>query len=168
MPVLLSNHGICRAGQDAHMDRNLALLVYNYNYLCFALYVLSVTRSCEPSCVSCVFQVRDQQRWHSALPQWSGGPQAGARRLWRPVTIRVGNGGKAPGAIRVVCQNNHATFVELLNCCDAFLHAADFFVAFGFECFYWIQVVWWKKNSLFLDFCGKFFLCVVECKWCSR
>ena len=25
-----------------------------------------------------------------------------------------------------------------------------------------------KKNSLFLDFCGYFFLCVVESKWCSR
>ena len=37
LPLLLCHHGITRAGQDAHMNENLALLVYYYNDLCFAL-----------------------------------------------------------------------------------------------------------------------------------
>ncbi len=42
-----------RTGQDAHMNGDLALIVYKILCLCFAL---SVCRSCEPSCFSFVFQ----------------------------------------------------------------------------------------------------------------
>ncbi len=61
-----------RAGQDAHMNQTLALLVYKNIQLCFAL---DVSRYCGQSYVSSVFHFRDQQWWRSDVPQWIGGPQ---------------------------------------------------------------------------------------------